>query len=293
VRSKLFVPGSRPELFRKAFAGAADAISLDLEDSVTPERKTEARRAVAEWLDTLMADPAAKAGKAVIVRINAADTPYFDDDLRMACHPAVDTINLPKPASPREVADVAALLRQYEERRGDDAPLKLLLNIETPAALRQAADLAAADSRVAGLQLGLADLFETLGVDRSERSAIEQTLYAVRLATGEAGVYAYDSAFPNIKDAAGFTEEARLARRLGYLGKSCIHPSQIALANEVFQPTPEEIDFAKRVIAAADEARAAGQGACKVDGKMIDPPFELRARNTLAAAERYGLVSVA
>src|SRR5690606_13293707 len=116
------------------FAGAADAISLDLEDSVTPERKTEARRAVAEWLDTLMGDPAAKAGKAVIVRINAADTPYFDDDLRMACHPAVDTINLPKPASPREVADVAALLQQYEGQRGANAPIALLLNIEAPVA---------------------------------------------------------------------------------------------------------------------------------------------------------------
>src|SRR5690606_1838032 len=217
-----------------------------------------------------VADPAAKADKTVIIRINAADTPYFDDDLRMACHPAVDTINLPKPASPREVADVAELLRQYERQRGDKAPIALLLNIETPVALRQAADLAAADPRVAGLQLGLADLFETLGVDRTERSAIEHTLYTVRLAAGEAGVYAYDSAFPNIKDASGFTEEARLARRLGYLGKSCIHPSQIALANEVFRPSPDEIDFAKRVIAAADEARAAGQGACKVDGKMID-----------------------
>src|SRR5690606_22379719 len=140
-------------------------------------------------------------------------------------------------------------------------------------------------------QLGLADLFETLGVHRHERSAIEHTLYAVRLAAGEAGIYAYDSAFPDIRDEAGFTEEARLARRLGFLGKSCIHPSQIALANQVFQPTPEEIAYAQRVIAAADEARAAGQGACKVDGKMIDPPFELRARNILAVAARYGLVS--
>ncbi|MBB5217270.1 HpcH/HpaI aldolase/citrate lyase family protein [Parapusillimonas granuli] len=290
MRSKLFVPGSRPELFAKAFHGPADAISLDLEDSVSADRKAEARAEVRAWLDRLAADPMLKNGKTVIVRVNPPDTPCFDDDMRAVCHPAVDTINLPKPAGPDSVRQAAALIGALEPGRGGGKPLGLLLNIETPAALRRAAELAGADPRVEGLQLGLADLFEGLGICRTERSAIEQAMYAVRMAAGEAGVYAYDAAYADIRDAEGYRAEALLARRLGFLGKSCIHPSQVATANAVFQPSADEIAFAQRILAAAETAKAQGLGAYRVDGRMVDPPFELRARNVVAAASRYGLI---
>jgi len=125
---------------------------------------------------------------------------------------------------------------------------------------------------------------------RREPQAIAQSMFALRMAAGEAGVFAYDGAFADIRDADGYRAEAELARRLGFLGKSCIHPSQVALANAVFRPSDEEIAHAVRVVEAARDADARGVGAYVVDGKMIDPPFVLRARALVASAERLGLL---
>jgi citrate lyase subunit beta/citryl-CoA lyase len=134
------------------------------------------------------------------------------------------------------------------------------------------------------LQLGLADLFEPLGIRRREQAAVQQAMFLLSMAAGEAGVFAYDAAFADVRDQAGFTAEAQLARGLGFLGKSCIHPSQVALANAAFQPTSDELAHAQRVVEAADEADARGVGAYLVDGKMIDAPFVRRARAILAQA---------
>jgi citrate lyase subunit beta/citryl-CoA lyase len=169
-------------------------------------------------------------------------------------------------------------------------PLGLLLNIETPTALRTAHALAAADPRVAGLQLGLGDLFEPLGIARNDASAVRQAMFAVRMAAGEAGVFAYDAAFADIQNQAGFSAEAQQARQLGFIGKSCIHPSQVALANAVFRPDDAEIAHALRVVEAARKADAQGVGAYVVDGKMVDAPFVRRAEAVLATARRLGLI---
>jgi len=286
MRSKLFVPGSRPELFAKAAAGAADAICLDLEDAVVEARKAEARNAVRDFLKS----GGAAAGKTWIVRVNGLDTPHFAADVAAVAQDGVHVINLPKPESPADVQAAVQALERAERDNGVRQPIGLLLNIETPKALRHAAELAAADARVVGLQMGLGDLFEPLGIDRREASAVRQVMFAIRMAAGEAGVYAYDSAFANVADAAGFGEEAALARRMGFVGKSCIHPSQVALANEAFRPTDAEIAHSLRVVAAADAASAAGMGAYVVDGRMIDAPFEARARAIVASAGRLGLL---
>jgi citrate lyase subunit beta/citryl-CoA lyase len=142
-----------------------------------------------------------------------------------------------------------------------------------------------------GLQVGLGDLFEPLGIDRRETAAVQQVLLAVRLAAGEAGVDAYDGAFADIQDTAGYRAEAQLARRLGYAGKTCIHPSQVALANEAFRPTDAEIAHAVQVTAAAADADARGAGAYVVGGRMIDRPFLQRAQAIVATARRLGLLS--
>lgn len=287
MRSKLFVPGSRPEFFAKAMAGDADGISLDLEDAVAEARKAEARDAVRAFLQGLDAD----AGKTLIVRVNALDTPHFLADVAAVALPALQVINLPKPETPEDVRAAAEAIARAERDNGVRRPIGLLLNIETPKALRAAAALAGAHPRVVGLQLGLGDLFEPLGIDRREACAIRQAMFAVRMAAGEAGVYAYDSAFADVRDAAGFREEAALSRRMGFLGKSCIHPSQIALANEVFRPGDAEIAHALKVVAAAEAASAQGLGAYLVDGRMIDAPFEARARAIVASARRLGLIA--
>lgn len=290
MKSKLFVPGSRPELFAKALASQADALSFDLEDAVSEARKPEARAHLRDFLlgsppGSNTSSPADRfGGKTLIVRVNAIDSPHFEADLAAVVQAGVDLINLPKPRNADDVRAAANALNAAERANGVTEPIGLLLNIESPGALRRAFELASAHPRVKGLQLGLGDLFEPLGIARRETAAIQQAMFALSMAAGEAGVFAYDSAFADIRDQAGFRAEARLARSLGFIGKSCIHPSQVALANEVFQPTPDEIAHAQRVVEAAAEADAAGRGAYVVDGKMIDGPFLARARAIVAQA---------
>lgn len=288
MRSKLFVPGSRPELFAKALAGAADALSFDLEDAVAPSRKQEAR----EHLARMLAGPeAAASGKTLIVRVNALDSGNFHADVRAVVRPGLHLLNLPKAEREADVVAAASAIEQACEANGVTEPVGLLLNIESPRALRRAASLAAAHPCVAGLQLGLGDLFEPAGIARREPAAVQQAMFALRMAAAEAGVFAYDSAFANIEDEAGYRAEAALARSLGYLGKSCIHPKQVALANAAFRPTDDEIAHAGRVVQAAREASARGVAAFVVDGRMIDGPFLRRAEAILRAAAGLGLVN--
>ena len=287
MRSKLFVPGSRPELFDKALAGPADALSFDLEDSVADARKGEARDALRALL---RGGAAAGSGKTLIVRVNAIDTPHFARDVAAVVQPGLHLLNLPKPESADDIRAAVAEVERAERANGVTQAVRLLVNIETPRALRIAHELAGAHPRVAGLQLGLGDLFEPLGIGRREPQAVVHAMLTVRLAAGEAGVFAYDAAFADIRDSEGFSAEARQARALGFIGKSCIHPSQVALANAAFQPTREEIDAALRVVHAAREAGANGVGAYVVDGKMVDAPFVLRAQAIVASAARLGLI---
>jgi citrate lyase subunit beta/citryl-CoA lyase len=288
MRSKLFVPGTRPELFAKALGSAADGICLDLEDAVSEPRKDEARDTVRQLL--LQDSEAVASGKTLIVRVNAMDTPHFAHDVAATVQPGVHLVNLPKPESPAHVRAAVEAIERAEQANGVRTPVGLLLNIESAAALRTASQLALAHPRVVGLQLGLGDLFEPLGIARREPAAIQQAMFAVRMAAGEAGIYAYDGAFADIRDADGFRAEAMLSRNLGFLGKTCIHPSQIAIANEVFRPTDEEIAHACKVVEAARDADANGVGAYIVDGKMIDIPFVIRARAIVASARSLGLL---
>lgn len=281
MRSKLFVPGARPELFAKALAGDADALSFDLEDSVPEAGKEAARQAIAGFLT----DPAlAASSKCVIVRTNAPDSPHFAADLAAMAQPRVDLLNIPKLETAAQVQAIAAALEAAEAANGISRPISLLLNVETPAGLRRAAELAAAHPRVAGLQLGLADLFAVNGVARTPAN-VHAALFALKMAAAQAGVFAYDSAWPNVSDQDGFHTEAGLARDLGFLGKSCIHPKQVAWANAVFSVSEQRLDEARRIVAAAAAAETSGRGAFLFEGRMIDTPF-LRQAQMLLAADR-------
>ena len=289
MRSKLFVPASRPEFLAKALAGPADAISFDLEDAVQESRKAEARRVLQAFLQRSSPRPV---GKLVIVRVNGLTTPHFDADVAAVAGPAVDMINLPKPESADDVRAAAAALARHERDRGIDRPIGILANIESPRGLRLAAEIASAHPRVVGLQLGLGDLFEPFGIDRADAQAVHAMQLAVRLAAAEAGLWACDTVYGTVSDPDGYTREAAAARRLGYLGKSCIHPSQVPLANAVFRPTDDEIAAARRVVEAARGAESRGVGAFLVDGRMIDIPFIKRAEAILGAARRLDLLPV-
>jgi len=280
MRSKLFVPGARPELFDKAMAGPADALSFDLEDSVPEAGKTAARAAVAAFL----ARPEVVAGgKLLIVRTNATDSPHFAADLRAVAVPGVWLLNIPKIESAAQVREVATALEQAEAANGVASPIGLLINIETPRGLRHAAELAAAHPRVAGLQLGLGDLFAPNGIARDPAN-VQATLFAVKMAAAEAGVFACDGAWPDVADAEGFTVEATLAQKLGFIGKSCIHPRQVALANTLFSVPEALVAEARRILAAAKQADAQGRGAFLFEGRMVDLPFLRRAEAIVAGA---------
>ncbi|KRA53669.1 citryl-CoA lyase [Pseudoxanthomonas sp. Root65] len=276
MRSKLFVPGDRPALFAKAMAGAADVLSFDLEDAVAASAKAEARTQVAAFLGDA---PHRVAGKQVIVRVNAWHSPLWEDDLRAVLALDVDLINLPKIESAEQVRQAVAEIEAIEARLHTRHAPGLLVNIETPRALRHAAAIASAHPRIRGLQLGLGDLFEPHGIRRSALQNVHAAQYALRMAAAEAGVFAYDAAFPGLDDEAGFRTEAESARALGYVGKSCVHPRQVAWANAVFAPTQDEIEAARHIVDAARD------GVYAVDGRMVDAPFLARARAVVALAD--------
>ena len=288
MRSKLFVPASRPELFRKALSSQTDAISIDLEDSVVDSRKAEARATVRAFLRS---DEARATSKILIVRVNALDTAHFEADVSAVVQDGLAMLNLPKPESADDILRAVAVLERAEAANGVSAAVTLLANIESAKALRSAVEIASAHSRVVGLQLGYGDMFEPLGIARYDPANVHAAMFALRLAAGEAGVFAYDGAYPNVQDAAGYRAEAEMARRMGYWGKSCIHPSQIALANEVFRPSDEEIAQALQVLEATSRAESQGVGAFVVEGRMIDIPFIRRAEAILAVARELKLLS--
>ena len=177
-----------------------------------------------------------------------------------------------------------------EKKRNLKNPIGILATIESARGLRLAESIAAADERVAGLQLGLADLFEPLGIQQSDGAAVHHVRLRLRLAAGEVGIPSFDSAFANLKDEEGFIREAQVTRGLGFAGKSCIHPSQIALANRIFSPSSEEIAAAVRCVEAARTAETAGVGAFALDGWMVDAPFVRRAESILHVAERIRIL---
>lgn len=283
MRSKLFVPGSRPELFAKALAGDADAVSFDLEDAVAEEAKPHARAALTGFLEGAAV---AHGAKILIVRTNALASAHFVADLDAVVRPRVDLINLPKIESPAALLAAVVMIEQAEREHGVTRPIGLLVNVETPQALADAAGIAAAHPRVSALQLGLGDLFEEHGIDRTDPRNVHAAMFALRLAAAQAGVMAMDGAFAVLDDEDGYRAEAQMARQLGFVGKTCVHPRQVALANRIFAPTEAELESAQRIVDASRVAANRKQGVFVVDGKMVDLPFLKRAQAVLAAAGR-------
>ncbi len=280
IRSKLFVPGSRPELFEKAMNSATDAVSFDLEDAVAPGKKEAARGSVISFLKTWVGGIA----KVVIVRVNALSTTWFAQDIAGPVGPGGDIFNLPKVESASDMRLAAEAISRAEDICALGKKIRIPVNIETPKGVRLAAQIATADQRGIRSQLGFADLFLTLGIDRRDEDAGQFVRVEVRLAAGEAGITAYDAAFPDVRNPELCRAEAEAARRLGYAGKSCIHPSQIAIANEVFAPRGKEIEYAGKVLNAAREASRRVIQAFVVDGQLIDAPMIENARAIAAAA---------
>lgn len=261
-RSYLFVPGNRPERFDKACAAGADAVIVDLEDAVPPTEKAAARAAVAAWLSP---------DKPVLVRINGFDSAWFADDLQLCALPGVAGVVLPKAEHEVAVAQVAAA--------GANAVLPL---IESGLGLWNAALLARLP-RIERLVFGSIDFSLDLNIQESH----ETLLYArsqLVLASSVAGIAApVDGVTASFDDPAHVQADAMRARALGFGGKLCIHPKQVALVHQAFAPSADEVDWATRVLAAAEAAQGA---AVAVDGRMVDRPVILIAQQMLEEARR-------
>jgi citrate lyase subunit beta/citryl-CoA lyase len=286
IRSKLFVPGSRPELFAKALAGAADALSFDLEDSVVADQKEEARHAIASF----MQESAGEHNKVVIVRVNAGESGLLESDISAMVVPGIHVINLPKIESAKDVLEAVELVEAAEDKASMKIPIRLLANIETPKGLRNAYEIATAHPRLMGLQIGFLDMSRACGFESGNRTALNDVRMKVRLAASEAGIAAFDGAYANVKDQDGFRAEAEEARSFGITGKSCIHPSQIALANEVFAPGSKAIEAASRIVKAASLETEKGTGAFLFEGKMVDKPVIEQAQALLNRASKFGML---
>lgn len=281
--SKIFMPGDKPELLEQMVATGAHWICLDLEDTVTPTRKTMARESVCTLLAAM--NPVQRAR--VIVRVNGLDSGMIDADLRTAISAGNVLINVPKLESVDEVHELDRLLTDIEKDIGQQSPTRLLLNVESPKGLRNAYAIASASPRATGLQIGYADLLEPYGIARKNPDFIGHVQASVRLAAIEAGIEAYDGVFADLTDDEFFAQECMAARRLNFAGKSCFNASQVAIVNHIFAPTAEEIQKAQRIVDAAATQFAQGVGLFELDGRIVDQPFVMGAQQLLKRARDF------
>ena len=258
-RSVLYIPGANPRAMAKAAGLAADAIIFDLEDAVAPDAKEEARVALVEALNTHDYGPRRK-----IVRINGFDTDLAEKDLEAALSVAPDAILVPKVNS---AADIAPLAERLE---GSGLKTSIWAMMETPTGVLAAAEIARAP-RMEGFVLGTNDLAKELGSrSRADRMPMQTSLQLCLLAARAAGIIAVDGVYNAFKDDEGLWRECKDGRDMGFDGKTLIHPAQLAIANEAFGPSRDEIDLAERQIAAFAAAKAEGKGVAVVDGKIVE-----------------------
>lgn len=288
-RSVLFMPGHRPELVAKGIASGVDAIVLDLEDSVPEAHKVEARHAVAESIDRVRAE-----GHEVglLVRPNGLATRMTGSDLTAVVRPGLDAIFPPKIETIADVHRFEALL-EHAEHVGEATGLEMMVPNETALAFQNVPEIAAASPRI-GAMIGAtarrADIAREVGFEWSNEG--HESLYIrsrVLLACRASRLHALTGLWEDVRDLDGLRAFARQGRGLGFRGMIAIHPSHVPIVNETFTPSAEEVDFHRRMIAAFEEAEAAGRAALMFEGEHIDIAHVATARQWLAMAEQLGI----
>lgn len=281
LRSLLFVPGDRPERFAKAAASGADAIILDLEDSVSLANKDSARQAIADYL-------AGEREVVTIVRVNPLDGHLTAADVAAIIAARPDAIMLPKAEGAPSIAQLDTILRS-ESARDASLPPILPIATETPAAIFTLGSYREAKDRLLGLTWGAEDLPAAIGAttsrndDGSYTPPYEVARALTLFAAHGAGVAAIDTVFPAIKDEEGLAAYAARARRDGFTGMMAIHPSQVEPINSAFTPTADETARAQAIVDAF--AANLGVGVLQIDGKMVDAPHLKQAKHILALSD--------
>jgi citrate lyase subunit beta/citryl-CoA lyase len=279
-RSVLYMPGSNPRALEKARELPADVLILDLEDAVAPEAKLQARDAVVKAIQRGFGD------REVLVRINGLDTRWWVEDIDAAASARPDAVLVPKVSSPRQLQDLAARLVDM----GTDPHVRVWAMMETPLAMLNVRDIAAAaldsETRLAGFVMGTNDLAkDTRARLVPGRAPMLPWLMNCLAAARAYGLDILDGVYNDIGDAEGFAAECRQARDLGFDGKTLIHPRQIEPCNEAFSPTPEEVDAARKIIAAFDLPENENKGVLQIDGRMVERLHAEMARRAVAIAD--------
>ena len=285
IRTLTFLPGNTPNMLINGEALGADAMILDLEDSVSPAEKDSARILVRNYLRTH-----GERDTFLIVRINATDTKYWQDDLAMILPEKPDAIMPTKVNGKAMLQTLTDAMERVEESAGLKEKTRLIPLIETAMGVEKAMEIASFSDRIIGLALGGEDLTADLHCRRTKEGM--EILYArTRLvcAGRAAGIDVFDTPFTDVDDIEGLEKDAYFAKGLGFSGKLVISPRHIDIVNEVFSPSPEEIEYARQVLKCIREAKAMGKGVASLRGKMIDAPIVARARQVCeAAAQIFG-----
>jgi len=293
-RSELAVPGSNPAMFEKALKSAADYVFLDCEDAVAPDDKASARKNIIEALNDL---DWAGHNKTVSVRINGLDTHYMYRDVVDICEQAgkkLDTILIPKVGTPGDIYMVDCLVKQIEDACGIEHGIGLEALIETTLGMANVEAIAQASPRLEALHFGVADYAASCRARTVNIGGLHPdypgdqwhgSLQRMLVACRAYGIRAIDGPFGDFNDPDGFRDAANRVAVMGYEGKWAIHPSQIDLANEVMSPPAEDVEHARNVLVALEEAARAGKGAAQLNGRMIDAASARMAENIVAQAD--------
>ena len=278
LRSILFTPGNDARKLEKVGTFGADAVALDLEDAVLYSDKEEARVMARESIARAGSD-----GSEVFVRINNSLSDLAEKDLHEVVVDGLSGILIPKVGSPRQISEIDSVIEKLEINRGiEQGSIKLLPTLETAQGILEAYSIASSSPRVLALVLGAEDLTMDIGVERTvEGIEIAHAREHIVLSAAAAHVQAIDSVYVDFRNIEGLVKDASLGRRLGYKGKLLIHPGQVEPVNNIFTPTKEEVDYARRIVEAYNNSSQEGYGVAVLDGKMLDSPVVKRARKLL------------
>ena len=281
-RSMLFVPGSNAAMLSNSFIYKPDSIMFDLEDAVALKEKDSARLLVAHALQHPLYQEIE-----TVVRVNPLDSEFGLLDLNAVVRAGVDVVRMPKTETAQDVVDMDNAITDIEKTCGREVgSTKMLAAIESPLGITQANQIATASKRLIGIALGAEDYVRNLKTERSPEGI--ELLFArcsILQAARAAGIQAFDTVYSNANNEEGFLKEAALIKQLGFDGKSLINPRQIELLHNLFAPTQKDVDQAKRIIEAAEEAERQGSGVVSLNGKMIDAPIIDRAKLVLERAK--------
>jgi len=281
MRSLLFIPGNKDNMLAKAAGLDADVVVPDMEDSVPDAEKLAARATIADWLPRLTAHRAL-----LVPRVNSLRTSWFQGDVAAVAVPGVFGISIGKVDSAHDIHAIVDVVSRAEQRAGlEIGHLHLIPWIETAQAVVNAHAICAASARIVAVAFGGEDYARDLGIERlDDESNVAYARSAICNAARAAQVLALDTPWVRFRDDAGLKDSSLAARRLGFKGRFAIHPRQIATINECFSPSADEIEMARRIVAAFTEAEQQGRGSTSLDGRVIDVPVVRRARALLVQA---------